>query len=245
MVGLAVILAISWLLLWLFTKTNLLALGISPNRKRIADFIFGLLSSSIACGLILILIIALSHSSLTINPKFTTKTFFNSSFWMLKSVLFEELIFRGALFYIAIKKIGVRNACILSSVAFGIYHWFSYGIFGNVPQMIYIFLLTGIAGLLFAYSFVFTKSLWLPIGLHLGWNVVAVVIFSQGPLGNQMLISSGGNKLDGIWTVFFFVYQIAALPLVTYFYFRKQINATRLVQQKSAVRKFVLSINVH
>jgi membrane protease YdiL (CAAX protease family) len=243
MVGLAVILAMSWLLLWLFTKTNLLALGIMPNRKRMANFIFGLLSSSLICGLCLFLIITLSHSSLTINPKFTTKTFFNSSFWMLKSVLFEELLFRGALFYIALKKIGVRNACILSSVAFGIYHWFSYGIFGNVPQMIYIFLLTGFGGLLFSYSFVFTKSLWLPIGLHLGWNIVAVVIFSQGPLGNQMLINSGGDKLGGIWMLFFFVYQIAALPLVTYLYLRKQINANK--KQKSAVQKNDLTVPVH
>ena len=134
----------------------------------------------------------------------------------------EELLFRGALLYIAIKIFGIRNACIISSVAFGIYHWFSYGIWGDIIQMIYIFILTGIGGLLFAYSFALTKSVYLPVGLHLGWNLVSVVVFSQGPLGDQLLLSSDGHPLSGFWSTIFFIYQITILPLVTYLYLRRQ-----------------------
>jgi membrane protease YdiL (CAAX protease family) len=222
MIGLITELVVSWILLWLFNKSNLLVLGLKPSKKRILDFTFGLISSSILCGLSFYLVAKISNTKLDVNPNFTAKTFFNSTFWMLKSVLGEEFLFRGALLYIGIKKLGLKNACILSSIAFGVYHWFSYGIFGNIPQMIYIFILTGIGGLLFAFSFARTKSMWLPIGLHLGWNLISVVVFSQGPLGNQMLISSGGHRIEGIWSTFFFIYQIATLPLVTYLYLRGQ-----------------------
>jgi membrane protease YdiL (CAAX protease family) len=221
-------LLVSGVLLWIYDKSNLLVLGFRPTRSRLIDFTFGIVSSAVVCALCSFLIAMVTKASMTLNPNFTIRTFFNSTFWMLKSVLAEELLFRGALLYIAIKKTGIRNGCILSSVCFGIYHWFSYGIFGDFGQMIYIFIVTGIGGLLFAYSFALTKSIYLPVGLHLGWNVISVVIFSQGPLGDQMFLYTGGHGLDGLWRIVFFVYQITVLPLLTYFYLRSQ----RRVQEK-------------
>jgi membrane protease YdiL (CAAX protease family) len=221
-------LLVSGILLWVYDKSNLLVLGFQPTKSRIIDFTFGIVSSAVLCALCSFSIAMVTKAFMTVNPNFTVITFFSSAFWMLKSVLAEELLFRGALLYIAIKKTGIRNGCILSSVCFGIYHWFSYGIFGDLDQMIYIFVVTGIGGLLFAYSFALTKSIYLPVGLHLGWNLISVVIFSQGPLGEQMLLYTGGHGLDGLWTIVFFVYQITVLPLVTYFYLRRQ----RSVQER-------------
>jgi len=222
MIGLLIALLASAILLWLYDKSTLLVLGFKPTKRRGRDFTFGFIMSAALCAICLYLIASVSKTTLKVNPGYTSITFFNSSYYMLKSVLTEELLFRGALLYIAIKKLGIKNACILSSVAFGIYHWFSYGIWGNVVQMIYIFVLTGIGGLLFAYAFALTKSLYLPTGLHLGWNLVSVVIFSQGPLGDQWLTSSGGGPLSGGWTAIFFIYQITLLPLTTYLYLQRQ-----------------------
>jgi uncharacterized protein len=222
MVGLLVELLISGLLLWLYNKSTLLVLGFQPTKWRCLDLVFGFVSSSIFCGIGFYVIAIISNTTLKFNPSFTYDTLLNSSYWMLKSVITEELLFRGALLYIAIKIIGIRNACILSSVAFGIYHWFSYGIWGDIIQMIYIFILTGIGGLLFAYAFAMTKSVYLPVGLHLGWNLVSVVIFSQGQLGDQLLTSSDGHPIGGLWSIIIFIYQITVLPLVTYLYLRKQ-----------------------
>ena len=222
MVIIIVELLISGILLWLYDKSNLLILGFLPTKKRIVDFIFGFFLSAILCALCLYLIIIVTKPTVTINPHFTFTTFLYSSFWMLKSVLGEELLFRGALLYIGIKKLGLKNACILSSLLFGIYHWFSYGILGDFSQMIYIFFLTGIGGLLFAFSFALTKSIYLPVGLHLGWNLINVVIFSGGPLGKQMLLFNGGHQLDGFWTTILFIYQITLLPFATYFYLSRR-----------------------
>lgn len=133
-------------------------------------------------------------------------------------MLFEEFIFRGALLYIVIKKLGVKVACIISAICFGIYHWFTFELFGNPVQMIFIFILTGIWGATFAIAFVKTKSLYMPIGLHFGWNFISTVIFSQGPLKNQLLVISGEQNLDEVLSVIVFIFQVLAVPIVSYFY---------------------------
>lgn len=221
MVILIVEVLISAVLLWFYNKSSILELGLLPTKSRVIDLTFGFVLSSMVCAISMLAIAFITETELIINPEFTFIRFLNSSWWMLKSVLVEELLFRGALLYIAMNKLGVRNACLISSVAFGVYHWFSYNIFGDIGQMIYIFILTGIGGLLFAYSFAVTRSMYLPIALHLGWNLVNVVIFSQGPLGDQLLLYHGGKRLDGFWTIIFFVYQILVLPAITYWYLRK------------------------
>jgi hypothetical protein len=116
-------------------------------------------------------------------------------------VLYEELVFRGYLLYQAIRILGPRRAVLLDAAAFGVYHWFSYGIIGNPVVMTYVFLLTGAFGLMWARAFVVTGSVVAPIGLHLGWNAVAYVLFSAGPLGAGLFVpSSGAARLNvGGW----------------------------------------------
>ena len=60
---------------------------------------------------------------------------------------------------------------------------------GIVP-MTYVLLVTGAGGWMFAYAFAKTKSILAPIGLHFGWILISIVLFSAGPLGNQLFISS-------------------------------------------------------
>jgi uncharacterized membrane protein YwzB len=45
--------------------------------------------------------------------------FFAASWWSLKSVWFEELLFRGALLVILIRWLGVRLGIVLSAAVFG------------------------------------------------------------------------------------------------------------------------------
>ncbi|TBH76334.1 CPBP family intramembrane glutamic endopeptidase [Aquirufa nivalisilvae] len=224
MAGIFVELILSWVLLWFFDKSSPLALGIVPTQKRLFDLIFGLVISSLVAGFGLYMVVYISKSTIEINSNFTASIFFDRLFWMLKSVLYEELIFRGALLYIAISKFGIKKACILSSVAFGIYHWFTFGALGNIPQMTYVFIMTGIAGAVFAMSFAFSKSMWLPIGLHLGWNVVSNIVFSQGQAENQWLLSHGGQKIGDMWSFIYFMYQISILPIPVYLYVKLRVS---------------------
>lgn len=218
MIGIIVELIISWLLLWLIDKKDLSVLGFKPTTSRIANLSIGLLMAAFSCITYNLMVSTFANNNWILNKQMNQQTILTGAWWTLKSVLFEELIFRGALLYLAIEKFGVRIACTLSAVCFGMYHWFSFNLFGNAAQMVIIFLMTGIFGLTLAYAFAKTKSIYLPVGLHLGWNFFTIVVFSNGPLGQQILIRANENQLEGVPSVFVFLFQIFALPLFTLWY---------------------------
>ena len=220
MAGLIVELVISWLLLWIFFRKGLPVLGIAPTQTRLFNLVFGILIAAVCCALYYLSFAFFTTNRWTLNHAFTGQKLLAGSWWTLNSVLYEELIFRGALLYILIKKLGARTACIISAICFGVYHWFTSGALGNRVQMTIIFIMTGIWGAMFAIAFAKTKSLYLPIGLHFGWNFMSTVIFSHGPLGYQLLIISGGQKLGQALSAVVFIFQVVAVPLVTYWYLR-------------------------
>jgi len=224
MLGLLVQVLISWLLLWLFCKKNLNALGLVPTKKRAADLLFGFVVAALCCTLYYLSFSALAGYQWNVNPGFSASAFAHGSWYALRSVLFEELIFRGALLFILIQKLGSRAACTLSAIAFGVYHWFSTGVLGDPLQMTIVFLMTGIWGALFAIAFAKTGSLYLPIALHFGWNLVNIVVFSQGPLGKQLLSGSGGQPLGGALSVSVFLFQVFSVPLLVYIYLKLRLR---------------------
>jgi CAAX protease family protein len=224
MLGLIVELIISWLLLWFFCKESLSVLGIVPTKKRIANLSFGFLIAAICCTVYYLSFSVFTTQRWTLNHAFTARELAGSFLWMLTSVLYEELLFRGALLYILIQKLGVKTACIISAVCFGIYHWFTSGALGNPVQMAFIFIMTGIWGFMFAMAFAKTKSLFLPIGLHFGWNFISTVVFSQGPLGNQLFVGAGGQPLGVFLSILVFVFQLFAVPLISYVYVKRYLR---------------------
>ena len=218
MIGLLTAILLSWILLWLLDRSSLEKLGLRPTKQRTISLVAGLMIS-VLCALIYFgSKVYLSNSNLAVNNTFSLSHFFTSLWWVTKSVLFEEFLFRGALLYSMIKYLGSKVAVILSGIAFGVYHWFSYGVFGNIGPMITIFILTATVGLLLAYCFVRTKSMYLQTGLHLGWNVVTIIVFSQGPLGKQFLIASNGHEIGTVLSILLFLFQIICLPILTIYY---------------------------
>lgn len=125
MIGILIQLLLSWLILWLVSRKHLSVLGFYPAQKRIIDFVAGLLLAAVCCGLYNLAVAYFADNGWKINPRASVKGAFANAWWMIKSVLFEELIFRGALFYLAIQWLGKLKATLLSAICFGVYHWFS------------------------------------------------------------------------------------------------------------------------
>lgn len=225
MTGIIVQLILSWLLLWYFDRSNLLALGIAPTKSRLLTFVIGLVLSAFVCTTYNLLTTAFVDNGWIIKKQLSASAILASVWWVFKSVLYEELIFRGALLYLAIKRIGATKACMLSAVCFGIYHWFSYNAFGNPMAMLFIFLLTGVAGLMYAYTFAKTKSLYLPVAIHFGWNLIHIVVFSNGPLGQQIFQRINENQAQGLLSLVIFLFQMFALPLLTLGYLKRFTNS--------------------
>lgn len=118
---------------------------------------------------------------------------------MCSAAVTEELIFRGALFRILEEKTGTWGALAVSGLIFGGLHLF------NRDATLWGALAIAIeAGLLFGAIFAATRSLWLPIGLHLGWNVAEGGIFgttvsgtASGPASLLQATISGPPALTG------------------------------------------------
>jgi len=158
MLGILVQLLISWLIIWLFEKGNLGFLGFYPTKKRLAGFVIFFIITALCCSSDFFMRMLFAQQQWELNPKLTARTILTGTWWNIKSVLFEELIFRGVLFYVLIKKLGHAKAIIISAICFGIYHWFSQGSIGNPVQMAITFFITGTMGLVYAYSYSKTFS---------------------------------------------------------------------------------------
>lgn len=228
MLGIIVVIIISWLILWLLSKEQLTVIGIKPNSRRLIEFTTGFLLTAILCYINLIWQAYFKGITYLPNPDYGIMDGLMGIWWTVKAVLFEELVFRGVILYLLIRKIGIVKACLIDALIFGIYHWFSYEMFGGrIIPMAYVLLVTGAGGWMFAYAFAKTKSLFAPFGLHLGWNLVSIVILSAGPLGSQLLIpNSVAIELGGWATLFFFLWQVVVAPGIVTWYLTRRYSGT-------------------
>ena len=101
----------------------------------------------------------------------------------------EEIIFRGAFYRLLEDGFGTLIAIVLSGVLFGLLHIFNPGATLASTAAIAVE-----AGILLAAAYLVTRSLWLAIGLHIGWN------FTEGGIFGASV--SGGKSHGLITTVF-------------------------------------------
>lgn len=212
MLGILVQLAISWLIVWLYNRKNLGVLGLSITRQRMGYFILFFVITSCFCASGFLLKMHFGNQHWRINPTLSIGLVANGIWWNLKSVLFEELIFRGVLLYILLDKLGATKAILISAAAFGIYHWFSFGILGNPVQMLIVFLITGAMGMVLAFAYCKTSSLYPSIGIHLGWNLTQISVFSNGPIGKGVFVPFGDAAFRTDSILIFIV--VTFLPLL-------------------------------
>ena len=205
MIGIIVQLALSWLITWFLLKRDLSVLGLGPTNKRLIDFAIFFLITAALSSTDFLFRAWFADQRWALNPNLSTKLIFTGIWWNIKSVLFEELIFRGVLLYILIKKIGATKAIIISSIGFGIYHWYSHEVIGDPKAMIITFVTTGAMGLIYAYGYAKTFSLYVPIAIHLGWNLVRSVVFSETVIGDQLLVTV---KPVPVVTISYFQYYV-------------------------------------
>lgn len=100
--------------------------------------------------------------------------------FMAAASVTEELIFRGVLFRIIEERTGTWIALTLTGLLFGLSHLLNpnadlWGAFAIAVE----------AGGMLAAAYAATRTLWVPIGLHFGWNFAAAGIFSTEVSGND------------------------------------------------------------
>jgi membrane protease YdiL (CAAX protease family) len=98
----------------------------------------------------------------------------------LAAGFFEEVLARGIVFRILEQWLGTWLALASSALLFGFAHAFNPGATPYSSLAI-----TVEAGLLLGCAFMWTRRLWLPIGIHAAWNFTQGGIFGVAVSGNE------------------------------------------------------------
>ena len=223
MLGIIIILIVSWLLLHFIEKKNLSALGILSLPKALTDITIGFVFIVIITLLAIVLESWLLPIQWQINEVIDYKTIASSLLYYFKSALTEDLVFRGAILYILVSKLGFKTGLILSTITFGAYHWFSYGLLPSedirIIPLMYVFFITGFAGFVWAYAFIKTGSIMMPLGFHLGNNFILGLFYENNPYGELIFsqLSKGQFSNEYLYLLYLIIKGIFA-PLLTLFF---------------------------
>lgn len=106
--------------------------------------------------------------------------------------ILEETLFRGLLFRLSSKILGTWGALLFTAALFGAAHAFNPG--ATLSSSLAIALE---AGVLLGAAYAATEHLWVPIGLHIGWNFTEGSIFSMSVSGNRVSTGLIRGSLSG------------------------------------------------
>lgn len=181
-----IVLVIRW---WRLAPIEI-GLGKSTLRK---GFQIGILMSGIVALVMLTIFL--------IHPVFFSDTRYSNTngiriigsllYMLVHTVLIEELVFRGIIFGVALRRLSVWHAAFISSVLFGLWHIapslhitesstaagaLPTGSLGAILAIVGIVIATSFAGLLFCYARFKSGSLLAPIMVHWTINGVGLIL---------------------------------------------------------------------
>ncbi len=225
-------------------KQSFTSLGLKVDRYAVLDVISGIVNSALVMAAVFFMMLSFGliefHGFTWWTDTVNAEVAFQLA--VVPVVLFviyelaivawwEELVFRGYFFQNLIAGMGLIWAIVISSLVFGLIHIMNPEgtVLGGLlialitPQLIYAYLKTG--------------QLWLPMGLHLGWNFFQASIFgfaasgqespsmiSQSPVGPEWL-SGGAFGAEGS-------VLIIPVTILSYFLVHYWVRATRQPGQR-------------
>jgi membrane protease YdiL (CAAX protease family) len=158
-----------WIMARLVDRAPLSAFGVAVHERWFRDFVVGI---AVAAGM-LGLTLAGSFAFGDVRIQWGSASL--PAFGLLLAVLAvaalnEELVFRGYPLQMLMKGIGPWGAILLISSLFGVVH------FRNPGATALSIVNTILAGVLLSLAYWKTRSLWLPWGIHLGWNAGLAIV---------------------------------------------------------------------
>ena len=161
-------LAANLLTMKIFDRRPFTDIGLQTGKPSALNFATGVLFGGGAAALMLLapLLAGSGHLVLRESSSFTWPSllFFLATLWLAAAG--EEMIFRGYAFQLLIEKMGPFATILPAGVIFGLAHM------SNPHSGVLAVINTVLWGILLGYAFVRSHDLWLPLGLHFGWNAV-------------------------------------------------------------------------
>lgn len=165
--GLSASLVANWLSMRIYEQRGLVDVGLPWNGLSARNLGYGIAGGMGAATLVLSLPLAAGAARIHAIPgggtSFGTVVFLTIA--LLAGAAGEEILFRGYGFQVLVKAVGPAAAILPVGVLFGLMHA------GN-PNASRLGLANTVGfGILFGYAFLRSRDIWLPIGLHFGWNL--------------------------------------------------------------------------
>ncbi len=152
----------------IFDRRPFTDIGLGGGNASLRNFGLGGLFGGGAAALMLLAPLIAGTGHLVVRPGssagWSSLIFYLVAIWL--GAAGEEMIFRGYAFQLLVQKIGPYATILPVAVIFGFAH-------ASNPNSSELGILnTMIWGVLLGYAFLRSRDLWLPIGLHYGWNAV-------------------------------------------------------------------------
>jgi membrane protease YdiL (CAAX protease family) len=157
----------TFLVLWIFMKyidrEKFSMLGFQV-KNRFLDFMVGTLVALVTMISGFVLLIGLNeikYSAIVLN---FDEVVISVLLFLIVAIV-EEALFRGYVLKNLMLSSNKYVALVISSVLFSLMHGF------NPNMSLFSFFDLFCAGMILGITYIFTKNLWYPIGLHFGWNL--------------------------------------------------------------------------
>lgn len=201
LIGLVSITASVYIARRILDKRSFASLGLKLDRKAIIDLLFGFGLTAAMIGLVFAIewvagwltfesFVWQQHSpNLIFREVLTMLVTFIAVGWQ------EELLSRGYLLQNVEEGLNLPWAILISSLFFSMAHYANPGF--NWLSLVGLLL----SGYFLAFAYIRTRSLWLPIGLHIGWNFFEGTVFGF-PVSGMDMYGLILHTVDGptIWT---------------------------------------------
>lgn len=152
----------------IFDRRPLVDIGLHVNRSSVQNGVTGVALGGGTAALMLVAPLVAGTGHLVARPE-AQADYFSLLFYLFAlfvAAMGEELIFRGYAFQLLVQNLGPFATILPVSVIFGFLH-------STNPNSTRLGVAnTMLWGILLGVAFLRSRDLWLPIGLHFGWNAV-------------------------------------------------------------------------
>ena len=189
---------------WLLYKTDnksLQEIGLNLSLKNISFLPLGILIGAMAFLAAKFARALYAGESFAISESVNYSTILYALYIILPTVVVEEFLFRGYLFKKTIDKSNVIIANIIFSILFMLIHVFDENVINNRGMMIFLIISIPVGHLLFATALLKSKTLFFPIGLHLGNNWATRHLITNSDNGDSFLYTINNASFE-TWPAF-------------------------------------------
>lgn len=181
--------------------TSLKSLGLDLTLRNGSFVFLGLLLGSGAFLVANLVRSIYTGESISLSHTIDYQTVFTSLYFILPTVAVEELLFRGYLFKKTIAVTNVVIANIVFAIIFMLIHVVDEHVLRSPGMMVMLFISIPVGHLLFATALLKSRTLYFPIGLHLGNNWASRHLISDQGDGQSILVVMERVQFDS-WPSF-------------------------------------------